>query len=94
MMLLYHRTEAAAAILVSGFREGVGSYLTDETFKGSGSASTAGRNEVASGSTLLPVDVPEATVVEFEWVEEGNGYREFLVPAAVVNQFRSTLSEH
>ncbi len=93
-MLLYHRTNAGAAILADGFRDGTGSYMTDRTFSGVWlSDQPLDEDEGASGSTLLSIDVPEATVVEFEWIEEGKGYREFLVPAAVVNQFRSTLSE-
>jgi len=27
----------------------------------------------------------EARVTPFEWIEEGKGYREFLVPAVIVN---------
>ena len=37
---------------------------------------------------VIALDVPEAELVEFEWVEEGKPYREFLVPAALLNRCR------
>lgn len=36
---------------------------------------------------LLAVEMPEETVLFYEWVEEGKPYREFLVPAEVVNRY-------
>jgi hypothetical protein len=43
------------------------------------------KNEGAHGDVLLAVDILIQHVREFEWIEEGKGYREFLVPAAVLN---------
>jgi hypothetical protein len=34
---------------------------------------------------LLAVDVAPSVVEPYEWTEEGKPYREFLVPAALVN---------
>ena len=39
------------------------------------------------GDTLLKIEIPEALLTEFEWIEEGKHYREWLVPAELVNAF-------
>ena len=41
------------------------------------------RNE--GGEALLQIDIAEDLLAEFEWVEEGKPLREWLVPAAVLN---------
>jgi hypothetical protein len=88
-MKLYHRTDHAKEILDNGFLDGTGSYLTDATFSGvwlSNVPLTV--NEGAKGNTLLMVDIPEEVIAaDFEWIEEGKPYREFLVPASIVNQY-------
>lgn len=43
-------------------------------------------NEGAYGSTVLDLEIPSRIIDIFEWKEEGKTYREFLVPAAIVNQ--------
>jgi hypothetical protein len=35
---------------------------------------------------LVTIEIDESIVVEYEWIEEGKPYRQFLVPAAVVNE--------
>jgi len=30
--------------------------------------------------------VPETELAEYEWIEDGKDYREFLIPAAVINE--------
>jgi hypothetical protein len=89
VITLWHRTrvEAAARISSKGFRDGTGSYLTDREFSGvwlSDELLTA--NEGADGDTALCVvlDCTEDEIREFEWIEEGKGYREFLVPAPFI----------
>jgi hypothetical protein len=43
-------------------------------------------NEGADGDTLLEVTFDDlAPLADYEWVEEGKPYREWLVPAALVN---------
>lgn len=87
-MRFYHRTTnaAAEAILRGGFRDGRGTYLTANSYEGVWISSVPlDGNEGAHGDVLLAVDIPIQRVREFEWVEEGKGYREFLVPAAVLN---------
>ena len=43
-------------------------------------------NEGAPGDTLVVLDIPESVVANYEWIEEGRGFREFLVPAEVLNR--------
>jgi hypothetical protein len=44
-------------------------------------------NEGVGGDRVLVIDMPEQVAVEWEWVQPGLGYREFLVPAAAVNRY-------
>jgi hypothetical protein len=88
-MRLYHRTTKAAAeaILRDGFRNGRGSYLTAQEHEGVWvSDQPLDANEGAGGSALLSVEIPEDVVAQYEWAEVGRGFREFLVPAEVVNR--------
>ncbi len=90
-MILFHRTSStrAQAIAAQGFRDGVGSYLTDSSRRGVWlSDKPLDANEGAEGNTLLEVDLglSNREIDRFEWVEEGKPYREFLVPAGVVNR--------
>ena len=43
-------------------------------------------SEGASGETLLQIEVAEEILAPYEWVKEGKPYREWLIPAAVVNR--------
>lgn len=87
-MLLYHRTNEAAAILAEGFRDGRGRYMTAVEFSGVWlSDRPLDFNEGAAGDTLLTVEVPEQAIIDYEWAEDGKPYREFLVPAEVVNRY-------
>ncbi len=99
-MRLYHvtKTTTAGEILRDGFRDATGTYLTvgehtgvwlsdRPTWEG-GSA-----DPLPAGWTCLQVDLDfsEGELAQFEWREEGKPYREFLVPAEVVNR-RSKVS--
>ncbi len=44
-------------------------------------------NEGAAGEWVLMVDIGEADLSEWEWVEEGKSYREWLVPAEILNLY-------
>jgi hypothetical protein len=88
-LLFYHRTSAAVAatILREGFRDGTGNYLTDRKWSGVWLASEPlDENEGAFGDTLLEVQVrgTSETLARYEWIEEGKGYREWLIPAAIL----------
>jgi len=87
---LFHRTsaETAEAILKSGFKDGTGSYLTAQEYSGVWLSDVPlDPNEGAFGDILLEVmlNVPEQELEQFEWKEEGKGYREWLVPALLIN---------
>jgi hypothetical protein len=89
-MRLFHRTSAAAAILRDGFRDGVGSYLTDRKHSGVWLSSVPLDSNAggAGGRALLEIHLPGEIFREYEWVEEGKtDYREALIPAAVVNRY-------
>lgn len=78
----------AESILGDGFRDGRGHYLTDREFSGVWlSDRPLDANEGVPGEALLRVELActESEIADFEWIEEGNGYREWLIPAAFVN---------
>ena len=84
-----HRTNRAAAdeILRDGFRDGTGGYRTDQDHTGVWlSDRDIDVDPGAHTAVLLSVEIPAALVEPFEWIEGGKPYREFLVPAAVLNQ--------
>ena len=89
MITLWHRTraEAAAQILSEGFRDGTGNYLADREFSGVWlSDRLLDSNEGADGDTALRITLncTDDEIGEFEWIEKGKPYREFLVPAAFI----------
>ena len=80
---------ATAAILVEGFRDGSGGYGTARKFSGVWlSDSPLSVNEGAEGDTVLMVSfsIPLSALADYEWIEEGKGYREWLVPAEVIRR--------
>lgn len=85
---LYHRTPDAERVLTEGFEDGGGTYGTDQWFEGVWLSDRP--LEVNDGivGTLLMVEIPEAVIVHYEWVEDGKLYREWLVPAEIVNRYR------
>lgn len=89
-MKLYHRTTAASAeaILRGGFKDGTGHYLTDQLHSGVWlSNEPLDCNEGARGDVLLEaaLDMTEDDLAFYEWPEEGKPYREWLIPAVIVN---------
>lgn len=89
-MRLYHRTESsyAATILAHGFADGAGMdmtvWLSDRPLD---------INEGAHGDAILLVELPEEEIVEFEWVEDEKPYREWLIPAQIVNRSQVRIVE-
>ncbi len=84
----YHRTSVAAAkcILREGFRDGCGTYLTDQLLSGVWiSDRPLDASEGATGEVLLKIEVPADLVRDYEWREDGKPYREFMVPADTLN---------
>jgi hypothetical protein len=85
-MILYHRTLEGESILRKGFEDRGGTHLTTNWYEGVWlSDKPLDINESADGDDLLGVDIPEEVIADFEWVEEGKIYREWLIPAKIVN---------
>jgi hypothetical protein len=92
-IILYHRTNeaAAAAILRQGFIDHEGRYMvaTSEPFRGVWLSNIPlDANEGAKGDVLLEVllNVTEKSIAKYEWVQESWTYREWLMPAAIINR--------
>jgi hypothetical protein len=87
-MKLYHRTtaEIASRILAHGFKDATGYYLTFSKHTGVWLSDwPLDMNEGAKGDTLLEVILDEEPISDYEWIEEGKTYREWLVPASLIN---------
>lgn len=90
-MQLYHTTtsEAAANIGCEGFRDGTGIYGATRERTGVWLANQPlSVNEGAKGFTLLVVelDLPDDEIACYELIEVGKPYREFCIPADMVNR--------
>lgn len=88
-LTLYHRTDAADLITAHGFADGHGTYLTGAWQSGVFlSDYPLECSEGAEGDQLIRVTIPdEADVADYEWIEEGKPYREWCIPAAIVNRY-------
>ena len=91
MDTLFHVTtsEVATLILRDGFRESHSCYMTATEHQGVWlSDHVLDANEDTWGDTVLAVKfvIPLAALADYEWIEEGKGYREWLVPARLVQE--------
>ena len=89
-MKLFHVTgnKNAEAILKEGFRDGTNFYLTDREWSGVWiSDKPFDDAHLSDGITLFAIEIPEEDISDLEWVEEGKPYREWLVPAALLNSY-------
>jgi hypothetical protein len=86
-MRYFHTTDSAAVILTAGFRDATSNYLTTLTLTGVFLADgPVDVNQGASGDQVLAVDLSDDVLLgEFELVEEGKPYREWCVPANLIN---------
>ena len=87
--LSQNRPESGRTDPRDGFKDGSGYYLTDRKWSGVWLSNVPlDGNEGARGDVLLAVSLRIKSAelrAKYEWIEEGKGYREFLIPAAVVN---------
>lgn len=89
MTTYFHTTDAAYVILRDGFRDGTGNYmLVGFTLTGVFLADRpVDSNEGAQGDQVLAVELgDDVRLDEFELVEEGKPYREWCVPAEILNR--------
>jgi hypothetical protein len=87
-MIVYHRTteENAADILEAGFADSTGSDLTEKDTAGVWiSDSPLDRKEAGDVLLRIKLDATHSDLADFEWVEQGESYREWLVPAVLLN---------
>ena len=87
-MKLYHPTKHWAAILRDGFGERSGTYLTESDNSGVWLFDQPFEQRPGDDDpdVILELEIPEAVVAPFEW-HVGLPYREFLMPAALVNLY-------
>jgi hypothetical protein len=91
-MKVYHLTKAeyGKSILAEGFRESTGFYYTSTPHTGMWVSDKPLAIECGlgiDGVVCFEVEIPEDQLTAHEWIEEGKGYREWLVPAALINAF-------
>lgn len=92
MISLYHRTreDIARRIVAGGFSDGDGYYMTNNHHSGVWfSDQPLEANEGAFGNTLIRIRLDEREIAQFEWVERGKLYREWLIPVQLVNRSKS-----
>ena len=88
-MKLYHPTMHAVGILRDGFGERSGTYLTPSDHSGVWLYDRPVDKRIGGGdeAVILEIEMPESVVAPFEWNNSGFPYREFLVPAALINLY-------
>jgi hypothetical protein len=86
-MICYHTTAAADVILRDGFRDATGFYMTTIELTGVWIGDRPmDVNEGAKGDQVLRVELPDdVDLDDFEIIEDEKPYREWCVPAALIN---------
>ncbi|HVH63283.1 MAG TPA: hypothetical protein VNA65_06760 [Candidatus Dormibacteraeota bacterium] len=87
-MKLYHPTRHAEAILRDGFGETSGTYLTESDRSGVWIFDRPVDKRMGGGAdaVMLELEIPEAVALPYETLGAFN-YRQFLMPAAILNLF-------
>jgi hypothetical protein len=98
-MTVFHGTTASAAQTIEreGFRDGQGSYMLVGTVVEGVFVSDRplDENEGACSEVVFAIDLDEVAIQDYEWIQEGLGYREWCVPASILNGFlRRRLTEN
>lgn len=87
-MRVFHRTPFGKQIISEGFRDHEGTYMTGTMHTGVWlSDIPLSVMEGAKGNDLLTLEISDEVLAEYEWVQEQSTYREFLIPAEVVNAY-------
>jgi hypothetical protein len=87
-MKVFHRTNDAQEILLTGFLDSTDSYMTSENYTGVWvSDDPLDMNSGANGDILLAIEIPEELFKQYEWIEDGKPYREALIPAVELNKY-------
>jgi len=90
-MRVYHATtkERAEAISKEGFKNHAGYYGTTKLFKGVWISNVILDVQVLRGekNIIFVLDIPEKIISYYEWIEKDKPYREFLVPAKILNRY-------
>lgn len=89
-MILYHATtaEGAQQIDAHGFSDTAGYYRPEVDRAG---VWVSDRPHAVEGASAPPVfvtvEAPEPSIAEYEWSQPNQSFREWLVPAKVLNAF-------
>jgi hypothetical protein len=83
-------TEEASRIMTVGFEDKTSNYLTEQRWGGvfvSDRPLDCSDGVALDATVLLEIHLGllEADISDYEWVEEGKTYREWLLPAATLN---------
>jgi hypothetical protein len=89
--IFYHRTNAenAQAIIESGFKNSSGYFLSNRIWTGVWLSSVPVDSEDAGEDAALlmvKLNLDENELAKWEWASEGRSYREWLIPAGIVNK--------
>jgi hypothetical protein len=87
-VVLYHHTsiDNARAILCDGFRDSAGFFLNTRTWTGVWFSSIPTSTEDGEVVLTVKLDIDEQELARWEWSGEGRDYREWLIPADIVNR--------
>lgn len=87
---IWHGTTLAAAAKIQsdGFKDATGNYLTMNEYTGVWvSDSPLSINEMyLEPDVYFRMTVPQDVIADYEWIQEHKGFREWLVPATILNE--------
>ena len=90
-MNVYHVTSAknAKGITSNGFRDSTGRYMTANDYTGVWvSDSPLDINEMGGAfDACFEIEIEENIISKYEWIEDEKTYREWLVPATILNRY-------
>jgi hypothetical protein len=89
-MKLYHATtqENVNKILANGFRDAKGYYATSIWMKGVFLSNyPTDWNEGTKGDITITINIPLALIADCELITKGKPYRQWCVPADIVNRY-------